>query len=127
MDIAYIYPWRRVSVWGGTSLGHYVGHPALIRDSSSLVSWAGHVQGGLPDHLSLMTFHTQEEKRILGQTTCANLGGRGGVNFAFCSLASLLPFFSVSGLTRALFLSRLACQSHLCVSSSLSPCLGAIW
>lgn len=41
MDIAYIYPWRRVSGWGGASkgtLGHHVGHPALITDSLSLVS-----------------------------------------------------------------------------------------
>lgn len=48
-----------------------------------------------------------------------------GVNFAFCSLASLLPFFSVSGLTLSSS-PALVGQSHLCVSSSLSPCLGAM-
>ena len=110
MDIAYIYPWRRVSGWGGMrrdraggTLSHYVGHAALIRDSSSLVSWAGHVQGGLPDHLSLMTFHTQEEKRILGQTTC-KFGWPQRSKLCLLLSGLPLPFFSVSGLTHALFL-----------------------
>lgn len=123
MDIAYIYPWRRVSGWalpagaGPTgaprpSRGPHTVHPSWQELGVSRVA----CHAGSASAVSPVASHTQEEEeRTTGQMPPPSWGGCGGVNAASCSSASLslfsLPLVFFSGVSACLLLSPppLAC------------------
>lgn len=127
MDIAYIYPWRRVSGWalpagaGPTgaprpSRGPHTVHPSWQELGVSRVA----CHAGSASAVSPVASHTQEEEeeeeeRTTGQMPPPSWGSCGGVNAASCSSASLslfsLPLVFFSGVSACLLLSPppLAC------------------